>query len=101
MSLTTRRRFVREAALAAAALYGCPIKSLELLFEEREQNAAALDPASVRRFASEISGHVITPEAPEYESARLVFNRAFDLRPALIVRCASSSDVAGALEFAQ
>jgi FAD/FMN-containing dehydrogenase len=31
----------------------------------------------------------------------LVFNRAFDLRPALIVRCANASDVARALDFAQ
>jgi FAD/FMN-containing dehydrogenase len=31
----------------------------------------------------------------------LVFNRAFDQRPALIVRCASAPDVARALEFAQ
>ncbi len=99
--LTRRRQFVHEAAVAAAALYGCPIKTLEALFEEREQNAAALDSASVRRLASEISGHVITPEAPEYESARVVFNRAFDLRPALIVRCAGASDVASALDFGQ
>ena len=101
MALPTRRQFVHEAAVAAAAFYGCPIKTLEGLFEEREQNAAALDSASVRRLASEISGHVITPEAPEYESARVVFNRAFDLRPALIVRCAGASDVARALDFGQ
>ncbi|HZQ93669.1 MAG TPA: FAD-binding oxidoreductase [Candidatus Sulfotelmatobacter sp.] len=44
---------------------------------------------------------MITPEAGEYEAARLVFNRAFDRHPALIVRCAGSSDVARALDFAQ
>jgi FAD/FMN-containing dehydrogenase len=44
---------------------------------------------------------VITPDAPEYESARLVFNRAFDRRPALIVRCAGAPDIARALDFAQ
>ena len=38
---------------------------------------------------------------PDYESSRLVFNRAFDRRPALIVRCAVASDVARALDFAQ
>ena len=53
------------------------------------------------KFASQIHGSVITPEAPEYESARLVFNRAFDRRPALIVRCAGASDIARSLEFAQ
>jgi hypothetical protein len=38
---------------------------------------------------------------PDYESSRLVFNRAFDRHPALIVRCAGASDVARALGFAQ
>jgi FAD/FMN-containing dehydrogenase len=71
------------------------------MFEAREQNAAPLDAAGIRKLASQISGHVITPETPDYESARLVFNRAFDRRPALIVRCEGAPDVARALEFAQ
>ncbi len=74
--------------------------------ETAGQNAAAVDAATVdaktmQQFASAITGSVITPAAPEYESARLVFNRAFDRRPALIVRCAGASDIARALEFAQ
>ena len=101
MALTTRRQFLHEAAVGAAALYGSPTKALEPLFEQREQHAAVLDPASVRSFASEIGGHVITPEVPEYESARLIFNLSFDLRPALIVRCASASDVARTLDFGE
>src|SRR5260370_41430100 len=104
MALTTRRRFVEHAALAAAALYGHPMKALagaRRIFEAREQNAIPLDAAAIRRLTSQITGHVITPEAPDYESSRLVFNRAFDQHPALIVRCAGASDVARALEFAQ
>jgi hypothetical protein len=38
---------------------------------------------------------------PKYESARLVFIRAFDQRPSLIVRCAGPLDVVKSLEFAQ
>ena len=101
MALTTRRQFVQRTSLAAAALYGSPIKMLDAIFEGPEQNRVALDTASIRRFASGTIGHVITPEAPDYESFRLVFNRAFDRRPALIVRCAGASDVARALDFAQ
>ena len=56
---------------------------------------------AIRQFASEITGRVITSGAPDYESARLIFNRAFDERPALIVRCASAFDVARSLEFTQ
>jgi FAD/FMN-containing dehydrogenase len=38
---------------------------------------------------------------PDYESSRLVFNRAFDRHPVLIMRSAGPSDVARALDFAQ
>jgi FAD/FMN-containing dehydrogenase len=43
----------------------------------------------------------VTPDADDYNTARLIFNRAFDRHPALIVYCASTSDVARSLEFAQ
>jgi FAD/FMN-containing dehydrogenase len=104
MALTTRRQFVQQTALGAVAVCGRPIKALaeaRLILEAREQNAAPVDTAAIRKLVSQINGHVITPDAPDYESSRLVFNRAFDRRPALIVRCADASDVARALEFAQ
>jgi hypothetical protein len=41
------------------------------------------------------------PEMPDYESLRLVFNRAFDWHPAVIVRCAAPSDVVRSLDFAR
>jgi FAD binding domain-containing protein/berberine-like enzyme len=103
MRLITRREFVRQAGCAAAAVYGSTAevfpRALQRL-DGREQTAS-LDSVTIRKFASEIRGHVITAEAPDYEDARLIFNRAFDLRPALIVRCAESSDVARSLDFAR
>lgn len=104
MPPATRRQFVQQTAFAAAALYEHPIKGLTgawRILEVREQNAAPLDATAIRKLASHISGHVITPGMPDYESSRLVFNRAFDRHPALIVRCAAAPDVARALEFAQ
>jgi hypothetical protein len=104
MALITRRQFVQQTAFATTALYGCPIELLTRargVFEADEQNAAPPDAAAIRKLASKITGHVITPDSPDYESARLIFNRAFDRRPALIVRCASASDVARSLEFTQ
>lgn len=100
MSLISRRKFLQQSAFAGAALYACP-KTLDVQAKAVEQSVAPLDPAAIRKLASEVVGHVLTPDAPEYEPARLIFNRAFDLRPALIVRCAGASDVARALEFAQ
>ena len=60
-----------------------------------------LDRKLIERFASKINGQVITPGSPDYESARLVFNRAFDRRPALIVRCSGAPDIRRSLDFAQ
>ena len=104
MALITRRQFIQQSAFAAAGLCGCPMDALAgapRTFEARAQSATPLDAAAIRKLASEITGHIITPEASGYESSRLVFNRAFDLRPALIVRCATSSDVARGLDFAR
>jgi hypothetical protein len=104
MALTTRRQFVQQTAFAAAALYGHPIKAVagaSRVFEVHEQAAAPLDAAAIKKLASQITGHVITPEGPDYESSRLIFNGAFDRRPALILRCAGAPDVARALDFAQ
>jgi FAD/FMN-containing dehydrogenase len=104
MALTTRRRFVQQTAFAAAALYARPIKALagtRWVFGARVESAAQLNAAAIRKLASEVAGHVITPDASDYESSRLVNNRAYDRHPALIVRCASASDVARALDFGQ
>lgn len=104
MGLTTRRRFLQQSALAGAGLYAHPIKQIaaaQRILTATRQSAAPLDAAAIRNLVSHISGRVITPGTPDYESARLVFNRAFDRRPALIVRCAGAPDVARALEFAQ
>ena len=60
-----------------------------------------LDPAAIQRFASKIAGRVIKRNNAEYEPARLLFNRAFDKHPALIVRCGNIADVARSLEFSQ
>ena len=104
MAVITRRGFIQQTALGATALYECRSKVLadvQRMFESHEQNAAPLDSAAIRRLGSTIVGSVITPDGSEYEAARSIFNRAFDLHPAVIVRCAGPSDVVRALEFAQ
>ena len=104
MTLITRRRFVQRMTLAAASLYGLPKRvpaGTRRIIGAHGQNATPLDAAAIRKLASEITGHVITPDASDYESARLVINPEFDRHPALIVRCASPSDIARALDFSQ
>lgn len=103
MSLIARRDFVRQMA-SAAALCAFPVRSFSeahWLLDAHEQNGAPLDAEDIRKLASGIAGHLLTPDAAEYEAARSIFNRAFDRRPALIVRCAAPSDGARAIEFAR
>jgi hypothetical protein len=103
MTLSSRRQFLRQTSLGTAALCGRHNRVLttaQRLFGHA-QDVAGIDAASIRRLASKITGHVITPDMSDYDSSRLVFNRAFDRHPALIVGCASAEDVARALDFAQ
>jgi hypothetical protein len=101
MALITRRQFVQQTAFSAGALYWLPFKVAEATkaLEKTGQKALAIDAAAIRRLASKITGHVITPDASDYESARQVNNHAYDRHPAVIVRCASPADVARSLDF--
>jgi FAD/FMN-containing dehydrogenase len=88
----------------AAALCGCPLSAtsrLNRFFNAHQQNSVPPDTQVLRKLTSQTVGQVITPEAADYDAARSIFNRAFDLRPAVIVRCGGASDVARALDFAQ
>jgi hypothetical protein len=93
----TRRRFIAYSAGLAALPH--PLRALADSGEGFEPPAP--DAAAVRKLASRTAGRVITPDSPDYELSRLVFNRAFDKHPALIVRCANADDIARALVFAQ
>jgi FAD/FMN-containing dehydrogenase len=61
----------------------------------------ALDPALVTDFAAHVSGDVLGPEDARYDGARSVHNGLIDRRPAMIVRCRQTSDVAAALALAR
>src|SRR6266446_5898962 len=48
----------------------------------------------------QLRGDILTPASPEYDIARRLWNGMIDRRPAAIVRCTSSEDVAAAVRFA-
>jgi FAD/FMN-containing dehydrogenase len=48
-----------------------------------------------------VAGEVITPADEGYEDARKVYNGMIDRRPAVVVRCKTTSDVAAAVDFAR
>lgn len=47
-----------------------------------------------------MSGEVVAPEDPGYDTARVVYNAEIDRRPAVIARCCSAADVSVALGWA-
>ena len=57
--------------------------------------------ATIESLRQNIAGSLITPQDPEYDQTRRVWNADIDRRPAAIVQCASAQDVATALSFAQ
>jgi FAD/FMN-containing dehydrogenase len=54
----------------------------------------------IAELKSQFQGAVITPGDPAYDSARQIWNAMIDKRPAIIARCASSKDIATAVDFA-
>jgi FAD/FMN-containing dehydrogenase len=49
----------------------------------------------------DLAGELILPLDPGYDDARAIWNAMIDRRPAMIVRCASTSDVVRAVNFAR
>ena len=48
-----------------------------------------------------MAGVVFTPEDPDYDQARLLWNADADRRPEVVARCSSAADVVAALRYAQ
>jgi FAD/FMN-containing dehydrogenase len=64
------------------------------------QPAPLYHSSAVTTLAQSLTGDVITPDHPAYDSARRVWNGMIDKRPAVIARCADADDVAVAVTFA-
>jgi FAD/FMN-containing dehydrogenase len=54
-----------------------------------------------RKLKDGFGGEVLTPADDGYESARQIWNAMIDKRPAVIARCATTSDVVRAVEIAR
>jgi len=94
--MSTRREFVKSAALTAASLAltsGCG----------RSRGPAATADDAFQTFRASIGGRIILPADPEYDKARRVawWNPAMDKRPAMLVQCERDDDVARCIEFAR
>jgi len=60
-----------------------------------------LPATTIEELKRNVSGQVVLPHDDAYEEARKIWNAMIDKRPALIVRCGSTSDVVRAVNFAR
>ncbi|MGD8994867.1 MAG: FAD-dependent oxidoreductase, partial [Syntrophobacterales bacterium] len=60
-----------------------------------------LDATTIEEFKASLRGELIQPNDEGYDDARTVWNGTFDRKPAVIVRCVSTSDVINAVNFAR
>jgi hypothetical protein len=100
MALITRRQFIGQTGFAVGAFSGLPFW-LDNITDGSglREKSPSINAAEIRKLASKISGHVITPDASDYDEARQLNNHAYDRHPAVIVRCVSPADVERALDF--
>jgi FAD/FMN-containing dehydrogenase len=61
----------------------------------------AINDTDLRTLQSQVSGAVLLPTDEGYDAARAVWNGMIDRRPGVIVRCAGTSDVVRAVNFAR
>jgi FAD/FMN-containing dehydrogenase len=60
-----------------------------------------LEARKIEEFRGGFEGEVLLPSDEAYESARKIWNAMIDKRPAVIARCATTSDVARGVNFAR
>jgi FAD/FMN-containing dehydrogenase len=102
-----RRQFLHTAiaAIPAAALprFAFAAESpappdVEALTSDRKE--ILLKGTDVKDFAARLRGELLLRESAGYDSARRLWNGAFDRHPALIARCSGPADVMEAVKFA-
>jgi FAD/FMN-containing dehydrogenase len=56
---------------------------------------------TVGQLRERVAGQVVTPEDPDYDQARAVYNAMIDRRPRVVVRCTGTDDVRAAVDYAR
>jgi FAD/FMN-containing dehydrogenase len=67
----------------------------------RQTTDRRLDERAIRELAAAVRGAVLRPGQAGYDDARAIWNGLIDRRPAVIVQCAGSADVAAGVNFAR
>jgi FAD/FMN-containing dehydrogenase len=101
-----KRRTFCAGGLAALGAASIPVHRAVAADSGADIPAVGLDgreltlkSADVQDLRAALRGELITAGDPDYESARRLWNPAFERHPSLIVRCAGASDVRRAVSF--
>ena len=89
------------AALTAASLpsYGALVTASDVPAIGLDGRQLVLKPKDVEDLRRSLRGQLLLAGEPGYDSARTIWNRAFDRKPALIARCAGAADVTASVNF--
>lgn len=66
-----------------------------------DQTTVNIEPSSLEKFKTGITGKIILPTDEEFEDARLVWNGMIDQHPAMIAHCKNAQDVITTVNFAR
>ena len=97
--MDSRRDFLRTAG--GAALVAALGDAAWAPLAAADCTGPTINDATAIAFRKGISGEVIFPNSPAYDSARLLYNRRFSPRPLMIVQVASEEDIARTIAFAR
>jgi hypothetical protein len=61
----------------------------------------SIDQAAIEALAAKFQGRLVTPDVPDYDMVRQIWNGHIQRRPALIARCTGVADVVAAVRFAR
>lgn len=92
MSLHINRRKFLTLAFSSAVIAKA---------SERNRSIAEVDPAAIRKFASQLRGKAIRPSDAGYQSSIRFWDGRVLKRPGLVVRPANADDVSTAIKFAR
>ncbi|HEV7716865.1 MAG TPA: FAD-binding oxidoreductase [Steroidobacteraceae bacterium] len=102
-----RRRIFCASAVSALTVAAIPwqralaVASTEVPAMGTAGKQIVLKPAEVDELRASLRGVLLTPGQEGYDTARKIWNGAFDRKPALIARCAGAADVTSAVNFAR
>jgi FAD/FMN-containing dehydrogenase len=89
-------RWCVERLLPSFQEINMPIRFIHL-----DGASAEMSDQALQSFKTSFRGQWVTPDDPQYDETRKVWNAMIDRRPALVVRCSGTADVVRAVQFAR